>query len=292
VLVSLTAALVAAVAYGVAAVLQGISVAKVGTTGAAGVDPRLLVRLLREVPFVISLVLNLVGFGLHVVALQELPLFLVQVALASSVAVTAVVSVLVLHQHLRVRQWLGVAAVCVGLGLLATSAESSKASDSDGLTLPVALFASVVVIAVVGSAVGRLSGALGAALLGLVAGTGFGVLAVAARLLPPGLAPGEVLRDPAVVVLVAAGAVAFLLYATAMQHGSVTLTTATLVLTQTGVPAALGIALLGDGVRDGTAPVAVLGFLTALAGVLALARFEHVLDPVPPAPAAPLPEPA
>jgi drug/metabolite transporter (DMT)-like permease len=276
VVLSLLAALAAAVCYGVAAVLQGMAVAKVAPHG-SGVDPRLLLRLAGEATFVISVLLNLLGFALHVVALQELPLFLVQVVLAASVAVTAVLSVLVLHAHLSGRAWAAIAALTAGLGVLSGVAESSEATPRSGSGLELALLATVVVVAVTGYYVGRISGAPGGALLGLVAGTGFGLVAVSARLLPTGLAPSEVLRDPAVVVLVLAGLTAFLLYATAMQHSSVTLATATLVLTQTSVPAALGLLLLGDGVRSGTAPFAVLGFLMALVGAVALARFEHVV---------------
>lgn len=272
---SLSAALLAAVAYGVAAVLQGVAVARVAPTG-SGVDPKLLLHLLREAPFVISVLLNLIGFCLHVVALQSLPLFLVQVALAASVAVTAVLSVLLLHHPLNGRQWAAVLSVCAGLGLLSTSARSGEATDPTGYGLRAALLLAILAVAALGWAAGRLTGAVGASVLGLVAGSGFGILAVSARLLPAGLAPAEVLRDPVLVVLVIAGAVSFLLYATAMQQGSVTLATATLVVTQTSVPALLGILLLGDGVRPGTAPLAVLGFLLAMVGVTLLARFEHV----------------
>ncbi|MCW2779316.1 MAG: integral rane protein [Frankiales bacterium] len=283
-LLSLLAALGAATCYGVAAVLQGIAVQRAAPHG-SGVDPRLLLRLLSEGTFVISVLLNLLGFALHVVALQELPLFLVQVVLAASVAVTAVLSVLVLHAHLSGRAWGAIAALTGGLGVLSGVAESSEAATRTGHGLELALLAVVVVVAVAGWFAGRLRGAPGGALLGLVAGTGFGLVAVSARLLPTGLAPSDVVRDPAVVVLVLAGLVAFLLYATAMQHSSVTLATATLVLTQTSVPAVLGLLLLGDGVRSGTAPFAVLGFVLALVGATALARFEHVVPDDAPVPA-------
>lgn len=283
-ILSLTAALAAALVFGVAAVLQGIAVARVAPTG-SGVDPRLLLRLLREVPFVGTVLLNLLGFVLHVVALQELPLFLVQVALASAVAVTAVLSVLVLKTALSGRQCGAVVAVCGGLALLALSAQAGEAAPVVGTGLRMTLLGAVVLVGAAGAAAGRVHGAPGAALLGLVAGTGFGVVAVAARLLPTGLAPADVLRDPALLVLVLAGAIAFLLYATAMQHGSVTLATATLVVTQTTVPAVLGLALLGDAVRPGTAPLAVAGFLLALGGATALARFEHVAPSGRPVPA-------
>ncbi|MCW2608715.1 MAG: hypothetical protein JWO60_3408 [Frankiales bacterium] len=283
-LLSLLAALSAAACFGVAAVLQGIAVARVAPT-AGGVDPRLLLRLVREAPFVITVLLNLLGFALHVVALQELPLFLVQVVLASAVAVTAVLSVLVLHTPLSARQWGAVLAVCAGLALLSTAAESSEVTESGGLGLRAALLGGVVAVAVLGAAAGRLSGALGGASLGLVAGTGFGLVAVSGRLLPTGLDPAEVVREPALYVLGLAGATAFLLYATAMQHSSVTLATAALVITQTGVPAVLGLLLLGDRVRQGSVPLAVVGFLLALGGAVALARFEQVVPAARPVPA-------
>ncbi len=284
-LLSLLAALAAAACYGVAAVLQGTAVQKVAPHG-SGVDPRLLLRLAGEASFVLSVLLNLLGFALHVVALQDLPLFLVQVVLAGSVAVTAVLSVLVLHAHLSARAWLAVAALCGGLGVLSGVAQSSEAAPRAGYGLEASLLVTVLLVAGAGYLAGRRQGAVGGALLGLVAGTGFGLVAVAARLLPTGLNAGQVARDPALLVLVLAGLVAFLLYATAMQHSSITLATATLVLTQTSVPAALGLLLLGDGVRAGTAPFAVVGFLLALVGAVALARFEHVV-PVPGAQAAP-----
>ena len=283
-MVSLTAALAASLVFGVAAVLQGVAVARVAPTG-RGVDPRLLLRLLREAPFIATVALNLLGFVLHVLALQELPLFLVQVALASAVAVTAVLSVLVLKAALSGRQWGAVGAVCAGLALLATSAESGEAAPEVGGGLRMTLLGAVVLVGVAGAAAGRVHGAPGAALLGLVAGTGFGVVAVAARLLPTGLAAADVLRDPALLILVLAGATAFLLYATAMQRGSVTLATATLVVTQTSVPAVLGLVLLGDAVRPGSAPLAVAGFLLAMGGAMALARFEHVVPSGRPVPA-------
>ncbi|MDP9436638.1 MAG: hypothetical protein M3P93_16205, partial [Actinomycetota bacterium] len=159
-------------------------------------------------------------------------------------------------------------------------AEASPAQPASGGAVRAGLFVAVALVALLGVLAGRRRGALGTVLLGLVAGAGFAVVAVAARLLPAGLAPGPVLRDPALVALCLGGALGFLLYATAMQHGSVTLATASLVLTQTAVPAVFGVVLLGDRVRPHASAVAVGGFVLALAGATALARFEHVV-PLP-----------
>jgi drug/metabolite transporter (DMT)-like permease len=269
---ALVAAFGAAAAFGVAAVLQGVATGRTADTD--GLDPRLLLRLARQPAFLAALALNLAGFALHVAALQSLPLFLVQAVIATSVAVTAVLSVRVFRAPLSGRQWATVAAACGGLALLAPSAESGEAvvaGAGERLVLPAVVLAA----AAAGAVAGRVAGPAGAVLLGLLAGVGFGVVAVSARLLPS-LSPLGVLREPLAYVLALAGGVAFLLYSTAMQRGSVTTATAAMVVTQTAVPAAVGVALFGDRVRGGWGPVAVLGFLLALAGALGLARFERV----------------
>ena len=79
---------------------------------------------------------------------------------------------------------------------------------------------------------------------------------------------------PVTYVLAFSGVLAFLLYSSAMQKGSVTVTTAALVVPQTAVPAVVGALLLGDQVRDGFVTVAVVGFVLALFGAVGLARFE------------------
>lgn len=269
-MLALLAALGAATAFGVAAVLQGLATRHVPTT--VGLDPVLLVRLARQPKFVMALALNLAGFALHVTALQSLPLFLVQAVIAASVAVTAVLSVRVFAAPLRPAQWGAVLAVVAGLVLLAPTAASAGAVDP-GPVAPLVLLGAVALAVAGSTAAGRLAAAPAALALGLLAGVGFGVVAVSARLLP-GLAPAAVLSAPVAYVLVLAGAVAFLLYSTAMQRGSVTTTTAAMVITQTAVPAVVGALLLGDRVRHGLAPLAVAGFVLALAGAVGLARFE------------------
>jgi len=53
-----------------------------------------------------------------------------------------------------------------------------------------------------------------------------------------------------------------------------------MVVGETVVPAALGIALIGDSVRHGSAPLIAVGFLLSLAGTLTLARFGDVPEEV------------
>ncbi|MGZ4592212.1 MAG: hypothetical protein ACXV2I_15650, partial [Actinomycetes bacterium] len=86
----LVCALIAALGYGAASVLQSISARSEGDV--ATLDPRLLVRLSRQVPYLAGIGLDLLAFGASVVALQTLPLFFVQSVLASSIGVTALIA--------------------------------------------------------------------------------------------------------------------------------------------------------------------------------------------------------
>jgi drug/metabolite transporter (DMT)-like permease len=275
VLLALVCALGATALFGVAAVLQALATSR--ATDVAVLDPRLLLRLARQPVFLAALTLNGLGFLLHVAALQTLPLFLVQAVIAGSVAVTAVLSVRVLRARLSRLQWGAVALVVLGLALLAPSA----AADEDlpgGSGRAAALLAVVVVLLLTAVAVRRVPGPTGTVLLGLLAGAGFGVVAVCARLLPD-LGPA-LLTAPVAYVLVLAGTSAYLVYSAAMQRGSVTTATAAMVVTQTVLPAVAGL-LLGDGVRQGYVPIAVIGFVLALGGALGLARYESGLLPTP-----------
>jgi hypothetical protein len=165
----------------------------------------------------------------------------------------------------------------LGLALLAPSAAASE-SLPGGSGRAFALTAAVVAVVAAAAGVRRVIGPTGTVLLGLVAGAGFGIVAVCARLLPE-LGP-ELLTTPVAYVLVVAGTCAYLVYSAAMQRGSVTTATAAMVVTQTVVPAVAGL-LLGDRVRPGFVPLAVVGFVLALAGALGLARYESALLPTP-----------
>lgn len=274
------AAVVAALCYGIAAVMQAVAVRAAsrrptggGPPGAAlgSVDPGLLVRMLRQWRFVASLGLDLIGFLAQLVSLRRLPLFAVQAMVAGSLAVTAVLAAWLINVELAWREWLAVAGVVVGVGLLGTSAGAEGATAVSG-QFKLALILAVAGVAVAGVLASRLSRPARTPALGAVAGLGYGVVAVAARVLP-GYSPAELIRDPAAYAVVAGGVVSFMFYATALENGSVTVATAAVVLAETAPPALIGILLLGDHTRPGLAVVAVAAFVLAVTCAVLLARF-------------------
>ncbi|KOV67209.1 DMT family transporter [Streptomyces sp. MMG1121] len=272
-------ALGAAVCFGTATVLQAVAARTAGTAG--GSEAALLLRALRQWRYLAGLALDGLGFLFQIAALRSLPIYAVSAALAASLAVTAVVAARLLRVRLSGAEWSAVAVVCAGLAMLGlASGPEGKEAGSDVLKyVMLGMAAGMLLLSL---AAGRLSGPARALVLGLGAGFGFGVVEVSVRLVDS-LAPADVLTNPAAYALVIGGGAAFMLLTSALQRGSVTTATAGMVIGETIGPAAVGVVWLGDRTREGLTWLAVLGFLVAVAGALALARFgEAPVEPETP----------
>jgi len=269
----LVCALFAAFAYGSASVLQGVAAQRAESS--SGLDPRLIMRLARSVPYVSGLSLDLAAFVASLVALRTLPLFLVQSAVASSVGVTAIIAALI-GVRLRGREVVSLVVLGAGLLLLATSAQPEQ-----GTPLPLAsrwaLLASVVLLAVAGAIAAR-RGRSSAPALAVLAGLAFTVVAVAARSLSVPSPLWHALADPGLWAILAHGSLGMLLFTTALQRGSLTTGVAVTFAVETVIPAGIGLAFLGDTTRPGYAPIAAVGFVFTIAGTLALATHDMTRD--------------
>jgi drug/metabolite transporter (DMT)-like permease len=239
---------------------------------AAGLDPRMLLRLLRHPVFVAAVLLNVLGFLLHLVALRLLPLYLAQGGIAASLVVTAALAVRVFGDRLRTAEWAAVAAVFAGLALMMRAA-GPTGRDNAGTALLLGLWIVLAVIAVAGLFVSRSRRPLAPAALGTLAGLGFALDSVAIRVLP-GFTPLELLLSGATYVFAVSAALSFLLYSIGLQRGPVTAPTAPMIVMQTAVPAVVGVLLLDDGIRPRLLPVAVVGLLLTAGGAARLARFQ------------------
>ncbi|MEU6663691.1 hypothetical protein [Streptomyces sp. NPDC046821] len=264
-------ALGSAVCFGTASVLQAAAARAAEPGSGSGVDAALLLRALRQWRYIAGLGLDGLGFVLQVVALRSIPIYAVGAALASSLAVTAVVASRLLGTRLSGVEWGAVGVVVAGLAMLglASGAEGAQAG-SDALRY--AMLGTAVGVLGIGAVAGRLPGRGRALALGLGAGFGFGVVEVSVRLIDD-VSPGALLSNPATYALLIGGGSAFLLLTSALQKGSVTTATAGMVVGETVGPALVGVIWLGDRTREGLGWLAVLGFVVAVAGALALTRF-------------------
>jgi drug/metabolite transporter (DMT)-like permease len=265
------AAILSAICYGVGTALQAWGARRVPTGQQTGA--RSLVRVLRQWPFLVGVLLDLAGFVAQFVALRYLPLFVVQAAQAGNLAVTALACIPILGIRLAARQWAAVLAVCGGLALLGAASGAEGAAGA-GLTIRFVLLAAAIVLGAGAFLAARLGPPGGPIIQGVVAGLGFGLTAVCIRGIPA-LAPSALVRDPAAYAAAVSGVCAFLSFAAGLQRGAVTTVSALVIVGETTLPAVAGIVLWNDRTRPGWVPAAILGFALAVAGALLLARFAE-----------------
>jgi drug/metabolite transporter (DMT)-like permease len=271
----LAGALIACLCYGVATVFQAMGARRV--EGSEGVDPRLLMRVLGSLPFLLGTAMDAFGLIFNLFALRKLPLFEVQGIVNTNLAVTAVFAGLLLNIHLMRRDKVAVAAVVGGLVLLGLAA-GPEGTGTFSVTGRWALLGVSLLLAATALVLGNVYKSAHPALLGTVAGFLFGVFGLAVRILPS-VEPAKLVTDPAAYAAIIASATGFLFFTTALQRGSVNATAAALVVGETAVPALIGVTLLGDSARPGYGVVGVFGFLLAVGGALALARFAEIPEP-------------
>lgn len=266
-------AILAACASATAAILESIGAHRMPPL--TGVDPRLLVRLVRTPPYLAGLVLDACALGLGFTALRTVPLFVVQAIGAANLAIVAALSVLVLSNRIGKRGWLAVLAVVAGVALLVLSARPSHSTHLSQVGAW-ALLASTLLMAGIGSASGRMP--RGAVLPGLLAGLAWGASAVAQRVVGPlPFSVRAVVTNPLTYALLLGSLLGTLLYAMALQRGSVTVASAMTTVGQTLAPAAIGWLLLGDHFQTGMGIVAALGFALTVTGAVGLAPHAHPL---------------
>jgi drug/metabolite transporter (DMT)-like permease len=258
----LVAALTAAFLFGIAAAVQAVAVRRT--------------RLVSPLMGLVALC-YLLGWGLHLVAISRLPLYVAQVGIAGSLAVTALIAARVVHEPLEGRHWTAIGAIVLGLALL-VGAAGPVGHREFGTGSTVALYVAWVAVLVAGLAAARSRGPRTGVLLGLLAGVAYAGSPVATRSLVDPTWDLRTLAPAATITLF--GLTGFWLYSLALRRVSVTAATAPLVLLETLVPAVLGVVLFGDRVRDGQWPTAVLGFVVATAGALVLSGAESRLEDV------------
>jgi drug/metabolite transporter (DMT)-like permease len=260
------------VAYGVANLLQSVAAAR--TDLHQGFNPRLLLSLGKRKTYLVGLLCQFTGFLLAFLARRDLPLFLVQSAVAAGLGVTAVLGVLLLKWRLPKAEVALLAALSGGLAGLVISARPHP-SRQLGTAGIVGLAVVLVLVGVVGIFAARLHGSHGSVALGSLAGVAFSAAAVASRPLANVHSVNEFVTDPLLYLLVAHSIVGQLLLGMAMQRGSTTSAVAAMDAAAAIPAAAVGLLLLGDEIHPGREWLAAAGFLVTLAAVIGLSFYAE-----------------
>jgi drug/metabolite transporter (DMT)-like permease len=283
VVLGLVLSLGAALLFGLATIWQAIGVRRRAAAAAASggrsaaESTSALLRLLADRWYVAGSALDLIGAVAAAVALQHLPLFIVESCIAASIAVTAVIAVPVLGIRLHPRE-IG-ALLVVGLGLVLLAVSSSPApAEALPTAAAVALLAGVGVVAAVAWRALRTTSSIAMA---VTCGIAFSFMGLAERTLALPNPWWHVASDPNLYSVLGYGAVGVTAYASAIARGKVTTVTGVTFAVETACPSLIGVLALNDAPRSGFALVAVAGFLATVGGAIGLTRVAEMTEGTP-----------
>jgi len=260
--IGLGAALLAAVLFGVGAVMQAVA-ARRG-------------RLISLMMALVALIYVL-GWALHLVSIALVPLYVAQVGISASLAVTAVTASRLLGESLAPRHRLAIGVLVAGLAVLAVAAGPVGDHEFEAGDV-VALYAALALLFVLGLMAMRVGGQGSGVLLGVLGGIAYAGSPIATRALVD--FSWDWLSIAPALSIGLFGLLGFWMYSNALRRASVIAASAPLVLLQTVVPAVVGVFTFDDSFRDGWLPVAIVGFVASTAAALALSDAEARLEPL------------
>lgn len=256
-ILALAAAVGAAVGYGVSTVMQAVATRR--ASGLAAVRQPLVLG---------GFAIDGASWLLSLLALDHLPLFVVQAVLASSLVVVVLLAARVLGARLRRVDRGAMGVTVAALVVLAAGAGEQPAPPPPAGFTPVML-AAAGVLALATVAAYRSGPPV---LLAVLGGLGYSGAAVAARGAHASGGLLDTIWQPLALVIVACGAVGALAYLRALERGPVGAVAAVVSVLEGLVPGAVGVLVLDDTVRAGWAVPVLLAVAAAVVacGVLAL----------------------
>ncbi|MFJ5136767.1 DMT family transporter [Streptomyces sp. NPDC088707] len=278
-LLSVLLALVSAVAYAAAAIVQE-------RVAASAAGPRYAP--LRSPAWWGSVLLNGVGAALHVAALAYGPLSLVQPLGALTIVFALPMAALFVGRKAGSRAWRGAVMATVGLaGLLSltSGAEDRSLADGDRWLLAGCTFGVVAVLFAAAHLVGR--SVLRSVVLAAAAGVAFGIASVFTKSVAEEWTSGAPLAEWTALLVLSALAVTGLLLSQASYRGAgLAAPLATVTVVNPVVAAAVGLTLFGESFRYGTAGTvaALISGAVAAGGLIQLTLDRMTVPAESPAP--------
>jgi drug/metabolite transporter (DMT)-like permease len=279
-LIGVVFALVAAVGYGLGAVMQTIGARQSASEAGRGTiedgAPSLesTKAAAQTSAFAVGMTFTILGFAAGATAARMLPLFLSQTLVSANLLVTAVLGASLLGVRLRARDWSAMALVVIALGMLG-AASRSAGGHAASTTFHWGMLWATIALTLASLLMVRLLGAKASVPAGAAAGLQFGIVAVCVRVMD-GITPFSItalLSDPATWALAIAGAFGFYIRTVSLQLGAVNGSTAAMVVGETAFPGIIGLALLNDSMQPGLHWLGLFGFTLAIGGAVLVAAF-------------------
>lgn len=255
-LLALCAAVAASLGYGISTIMQAVAARR--ASGLAVIVQPLVLG---------GFAVDGLSWLLTLVALNRLPLFVVQSIVSASLVVVVLLASRLLRVRLRRLDVIAVAVVIAALVVLALgSGEQPAATPPPGFLVGAAVAGGLLTLTLL---LGYRRGH--PLLLASVGGLGYGLAAIAARAADTSGSLAQIVWQPMVGVLVVGGVVGTLGYLRALERGPVGSAAAVMSVLEVIVPGAVGLWVLGDEVRGGWVPAVAVAGTLALAACVALA---------------------
>jgi hypothetical protein len=228
-------------------------------------DFMFLLRLLRNFQYSFGTALEILAYLLSLVALRILPLFLVQSLIAASIVVTAFGERLILHRRLTRRTLWMLGTVLAGLVLLAVSAVTGHANDSN-YSAKILVEILPLPIAVAGLFFIHWRHILSAFFLAALGGLAFGNTSTIGRILVYPHPFWKIIENPLLASLILSAILGQYLFTASLQRSTATKSNAIMIALQTLGPAFMGLLFFDDRIKAGFAPVVIIGTLLVVIG--------------------------
>ncbi|MBG0562620.1 hypothetical protein [Actinoplanes aureus] len=277
--IALGLAVYGALSYAVGSILQAVGAKRSTST----------VSTLGHPLYMVGIALDMSAWVAAMFALQQLAVYVVESVLAGSLAVTAVLAWLFLKSRLRHRDVVAIIATSTALTVLAMSAGQQHEITLTS-TMRIAFCAGAVALVVLGWATTRV-GIPG--LMAAVGGFSLGGAALCGRALhiPPeamaqtSTAIVAIATEPLVWALLIYPVNGMIMYANALQQGEVGRVTAVHWTGEVVAPSVIALTLLGDTVRPGWEPAALIAGVITIAAAVILASAPAATAPADAVPA-------
>lgn len=290
---SVVCALLAAVSFAFAAVMQQESTMTVATE--KSLTPGLLLELIHRPKWLLGGLAMLVGFGLQAVGLAFGPIAVVQPIVVLELAFAIPFGIWRRHRRAGVREWAGILAVMSGISVFILAASPGAGIQNPATIDWIASLVPVAGVAAVAVAIGSTRrGPARAMLLGAAAGLAFGVLSVLTKTVTHVLSSDatRAFTSWQLYATAGVGVVALTVSQSAYQAGPLAYSMPFVGVLEPAVAVVIGDIVLGEQVHlseadfvleIGAAAVAVLGImlLTTSRTVLSIYEERPTSDHVP-----------
>jgi drug/metabolite transporter (DMT)-like permease len=236
-------------------------------------DLMLLVRLFKNIPYVVGVFLEIAGYGLSLVALRVLPLFFVQSLIAASVIVTALGERVYLHKRFGTRTYIALAVVLSGLTLLSISARTGPATVNN-TAAKLLIETSIIPLGIIGIVFIYSHTKISAFVLAAVGGLLFGNTSSIGRILIYPHPFWKIIDNPLLYTLIISSILAQYFFTVSLQRTRATKSNAIMISMQTLGPALCGLLFFDDKIRAGFEVIALLGGILVITGSAATAVDE------------------